>query len=287
LLENVMHKELIAGYDVASDTWRRFCVVGSVSDFRAHNRFMRGAVGNMLGTTELNEFQHGTLADGEKETITATTKGLIIGLSRKMIVDDDLAAFVNVANDMGRSAARTIESDVYASLTSNSGLGPTLGDGDTLFHANHSNLGTGAALSAAAIDADRVVMASQTDLGGNDYLDLRPAVALVPLALGGAMRKINNDAHDPDTAGDLSTNPVVGLFADVVDTARVSGTRIYMFADPNVAPVMEVAFLDGREEPTIEMERGFTVDGTSYKVSLDYGVAGIGYKGAVTNAGTA
>ena len=286
LLENTMHKALLSGYAVASNTWRRFCAVGSVSDFRAHNRYMRGSVGNLLGKTELNEFKHGILSDGSKESITASTKGLIIGLSREMIVNDDLGAFVSVAADLGQSAARTIESDVYTALASNSGLGPLLSDGKTLFHADHSNIGSGAAISVAAIDADRVLMASQQDNGGNDFLDLRPSVGVVPIGLGGSMREVNAQEYNDDTSkNQRKPNVVRGLFSDVVDSPRITGTRRYLFADPSIAPVIEVAFLDGLQEPSIEMEQGFTVDGTSYKVALDYGVAGIGYQGAVTDAG--
>jgi len=286
LLENTMHKALLEGYTVASDTWRRFCAVGSVSDFRAHNRYMRGSVGNLLSKTELNEYQNGSLSDGSKESITAATKGLIIGLNREMVVNDDLGAFISIAADLGRSAARTIESDVYTALASNSGLGPLLSDGKTLFHADHNNIGSGAAISVAAIDADRVIMASQQDNGGNDFLDLRPSIAVVPIGLGGTMREVNAQEYNDDaTKNQRKPNSVRGLFDDVVDSPRISGTRRYMFADPSIAPVIEVAFLDGLQEPTIEMQQGFTVDGTSYKVSLDYGVAGIGYQGGVTDAG--
>ena len=203
-----------------------------------------------------------------------------------MIVNDDLGAFVSIAADLGRSAARTIESDVYTALASNSGLGPLLADGKTLFHADHNNLGAGAAISVAAIDANRVIMASQTDNGGNDFLDLSPSIAVVPIGLGGAMREVNAQEYNDDTSkNQRKPNVVRGLFNDVVDSPRLSGTRRYLFADPAIAPVLEVAFLDGMQEPTIEMEQGFTVDGTSYKVSLDYGIAGVGYQGAVTDAG--
>jgi predicted RecA/RadA family phage recombinase len=39
-----------------------------------------------------------------------------------------------------------------------------------------------------AIDADRVAMGSQLDVGGNDYLALSPKVLLVPISLGGTAR---------------------------------------------------------------------------------------------------
>jgi ATP-dependent protease ClpP protease subunit len=286
LLENTMHRALLAAYAAAPDTWRRFCATGSVSDFRAHNRYRVGSLGNLETVNELGEFKNKSIPDGEKAQISVGTKGYIINLSRQAVINDDLGAFVGLAAQLGRAAHRTIETDVYAVLTSNGGLGPLLADGKTLFHADHNNLGAAAALSVIAIDADRVVMASQTDAQGNEFLDLRPAVLLVPLALGGTARVINGAEYDPDTPNKLQRpNIVNGLFRDIVDTPRLSGTRRYLFAEPSEAPAIEVAFLDGQQEPYLEQQTGFTVDGTQYKVRLDFGIAGIDYRGAVTNAG--
>ena len=281
-----MHKTLQAAYATAALTWNRFCATGSVSDFRAHNRYRTGSFGSLDAVNELGEYVNKSIPDGEKASITAGTKGNIINLSRTAIINDDLGAFVGLSNMLGRAAARTVEADVYALLASNTGLGPTMGDGKTLFHADHKNITTGAALSMAAIDADRVAMASQLDVSGNDYLDLRPAVLLVPIGLGGTARSINDAQYDPDTANKLQKpNIVNGLFRDIVDTPRMTGTRRYLFADPSEAPVLEVAFLDGNQNPYLELQNGFDVDGARYKVRLDYGVGAIDYRGAVTNAG--
>jgi hypothetical protein len=129
-------------------------------------------------------------------------------------------------------------------------------------------------------------MASQTDVSGNDFLDLRPSVWLGPIGSGGNARSINDAQYDPDTANKLQKpNVVRGLFSDIVDTARLSGTRYYTFADPNDVPVIEVAFLNGESEPYIMMEESFNTRGNKYRATLDFGVAAIGYRGAVTNAG--
>lgn len=286
LLENTMHKALQSAYATAALTWNRFCATGSVSDFRAHNRYRLGSFGTLDAKNELGEFTNKTIPDGEKASITAGTKGNIINLSREAIINDDLGAFVGLAAMLGRAAGRTVEADVYALLALNGGLGPVMPDGDTLFHANHGNLTTAAAISMAALDLDRVAMASQMDVSGNDYLDLRPAVLLVPLALGGTARSINEAQYDPDTANKLQKpNIVNGLFRDIVDTPRMTGTRRYLFADASEAPVLEVAFLDGAQEPYLELQNGFDVDGSRWKVRLDYGVAAVDYRGAVTNAG--
>ncbi len=288
LLENTMHKVLQGAYAVQALTWRRFCATGSVSDFRAHNRYRLGSFGNLDALNEVGEYKNKSIPDGEKASITASTKGNVINLSRQAIINDDIGAFIGLANSLGSAAARTVESDVYALLAQNAGLGPTMLDGNTLFHAAHGNITTGAALSVASIDLDRVAMATQKDVSGNDYLDLRPDVLLVAIGLGGAARVINQAQYDPDSGANkmpLMPNKVLGLFRDIVDSPRLSGTRRYLFADPSVAPVIEVAFLDGVQEPYLESEVGFSVDGTRWKVRLDYGVGAVDYRGAVTNAG--
>ncbi len=286
LLENTMHKALLAAYATAALTWNRFCAVGSVSDFRAHNRYRLGSFGNLDSINELGEYINKSIPDGEKASIQAGTKGNIINISRQAVINDDLGAFVGLSDMLGRAAARTIEADVYALLALNGGLGPVMADGKTLFHADHGNVGTGAAISVASIDADRVLMAGQKDISGNDYLDLRPSVLLVPTGLGGTARVINGAQYDPDTANKMQRpNMVAGLYADIVDTPRLSGTRRYSFADATVAPVLEVAFLDGNQQPFLEVKDGFDVDGARYKVRLDYGVGAVDFRGAVTNAG--
>lgn len=286
LLEAAMHKTLQQAYATAPDTWSRFCAVGSVSDFRAHNRYRVGSLGNLDALNELGEFTNKSIPDGEKASVQIGTRGNIINLSRQTVVNDDLGAFIGLAAMLGRAARRTIEAQVYALLAENAGLGPTMADSKTLFHADHGNLTTGAAIGVEAIEADRVAMASQMDISGNDFLDLRPAVLLVPMGLGGTARVINNAEYDPDTANKLQRpNMVRGLFRDVVDTPRLSGKRRYLFAEPGEAPVIEVDFLDGNQEPYLEQETSFTVDGTRYKARLDFGVSAIDYRGAVTNAG--
>ncbi|MFA6310604.1 MAG: ClpP-like prohead protease/major capsid protein fusion protein [Sterolibacterium sp.] len=286
LLESTMHKVLQNAYGKAALTWNRFCAIGSVSDFRAHNRYRTGSFGVLDSVGQNGEFKNKSIPDGEKASITAGTKGNIINLNRQMVINDDLGAFVGLANSLGGAAARTVEVAVYALLAENSGLGPTMSDTHPLFDAAHSNVGSSAALAMAAIDADRVIMASQKDVSGNDYLSLTPSVLLVPIGLGGTARSVNGAQYDPDTANKLQKpNIVNGLFSDIVDTPRLTGNRRYLFADPSIAPVLEVAFLDGQQEPYLEMQDGFDVDGTRYKVRLDYGTAAVDYRGAVTNAG--
>ena len=289
LLENTMHKVLQASYAITPDTWSKWCNRGTVSDFRAHNRYRMGSFGSLDTVSENGEFKNKAITDAEKGSITASTKGNIINVSRQMIVNDDMGAFSRLLTMLGRAAALSVEVDAYAQLALNSGLGPTqTSDSQPLFHANRSNVGSGAAISAASLDADTVIMASQKEPGGNDYTDLRPAILLVPIGLRGQALVINESQYDPDTLANKSQmkpNMVRGLFRDIVGTPRITGTRRYLFADPSLAPVFEVAFLEGQASPVLETQDGWRTDGAEMKVRFDYGVAAVDWRGAVTNAG--
>mgnify|MGYP003525175137 FL=1 len=287
LLENVMHKVLLADYAAAPDTWSQFCKVGSVSDFRPHNRYRAGSFSNLDVVNEHGEFLNKPIADGEKVSIVAATKGNIINITRQALINDDMGAFTDLAARLGRAARRSIEQDVYDLLALNGGNGPVLPDGNTLFHASRANLvATGVAPTMASLEAMRISMANQRDASGNEWLDIRPAVALSSLAVGSAIRIANGAEYDPDVVNKFQRpNTTKGLLRNVIDTPRISGTSYYLFADPQVVPTVEVVFLNGVQEPYLEMERGFAVDGFRWKVRLDYGVGAVDWRGAIRNPG--
>lgn len=286
LLENVMGKILMAAYGTTPDTWSKICGTTTVPDFRASPRYRTGSFSTLDALNENGEFLAKSIPDGQKTSISVVTKGNKIAISRQAIVNDDLNAFADLGAKLGRAARLSIEKDFYALLAANGGLGPTMSDGLSLFHASHANIGTSAALSVAAIDADRVVMASQTDFTGNELLDIGPSVLLVPAGLQGAAMTINRAATDPYASKINVPNIAQGLFADVVGTARLSGTRRFLFAAPSVAPAFMVAFLEGSSQaPIVETQMGWDVDGTEMRIKFDYQAQAFDYRGAVTNAG--
>lgn len=287
LLENALHKVLLTGYNTAPFTWNRFCAIGTLSDYRPHARYHLSSFSDLLPTGEGGEYKNGTLGDGQKEVIQGSRKGRILQITPEVLVNDDLGAFTRVALALGQAAGRTIEKDVYALFALNSGNGPTMSDGNPLFHASHGNIaGTGAAPSVAAFDAARQALASQKDPGGNDYLDITAALWLGPLALGGQARVVNDAQYDVDVSNKFQVpNKVRGMVRDVIDTPRLAGNAWYLLADPAIEPVFEVAFLDGVQTPTLEQEVNFRTDGLSWKVVHKYGVAAVGYRGIHKNPG--
>lgn len=287
LLETAMYKVLQSAYAITLDTWSEFCAVGSVPDFRPSFRYRVGSLSRLEKLTENSEFKNKIIPDGEKAQIAAETFGNIIAITRQAIVNDDLGYFASLMNRLGRAAKLSIELAVYELLAQNSGLGPTQQDGQPLFHSTHNNVAaSGTVLSVDGIDKNRVLLGSQKDVTGNEILDLKPAILLLPLGLGAQARLINTSITDPTIAGKIQVpNVAVNTFRKIIDTARLTGTRRYIFADPASVPTIEVAFLDGEREPVLESKEGWRVDGTEMKVRYDFGVKDVDYRGAVTDAG--
>jgi hypothetical protein len=286
LLENTMHKVLRAAYAVQTDTWSRFCGIGTVSDFRAHNWYRMGALSQFDSLTQHGEFTNKAIPAGEKTSYSAETTGNIIAVTREVIVNDDIGFVLRLVEMLGRAGKLTIEKAVYTQLLLNSGLGPTQTDTNPLFHSGRANVNASAtAITVAGIQADVAVLRSQMDPSSQEYLDLQPAVLLVPISKDGDAKTINDSQYDPADSKFMKPNTVRGLFRDVVSTPRLSGNRRYIFADPTTAPVFLVSFLDGQREPVLETQDGWRVDGVEMKGRLDFGVDVVDYRGAVTNAG--
>jgi lambda family phage portal protein len=288
VLENTMHKTVQAGYRLIPFTWMRFCSIGTLTDYRPHNRYSLSSFSDLKGVNEKGEYEDGTLGDGEKQVIQGKRMGRILQITPEVIVNDDLGLVLRAAGALGQAAGRTIEKDVHALFALNGGFGPTMSDGKALFHVDHGNLAaTGGAPSIETIDAMRQQMASQKDPGNNDYLDLTPQLFLGPLSLGSKARELNaQEYNDEAQKNQRKPNVVRGLFSDVIDSVRMAATVWYMLADPAVEPTFEVAFLDGVQTPTLDQETNFRSDGVAWKVAHRYGVAGVGFRGAVRNAGT-
>ena len=284
ILENTLHKLVLTGFMAQTSTWQRFCKIGDVSDFRAWNRLVPGLLGNLDDVNEAGEYKYKNIPDAQKNSVQAKRKGNIINVTPEVLINDDTGYIQSMAGGLGATGQRAIERAAYVLLNSN----PTMSDGVALYHATHGNLaGSGAVPSVATLDAARQALMSQKAPGADaEYLDIAPAVAVVALAQGGNTRVIVEAKYDPDTADKLQKpNKVNGIVKDIVDSPRVNGTLWHLFADPNVAPVYEVVFLDGQRTPTVTEEVNFKTSGLAWKVELPFGAGAIDWRGGYRNPG--
>lgn len=273
ILADVANKSMLKGYEEADETFQQWTQKGELTDFKPTKRVDLNTFPALDKIPESGEYKYGTMGDRGEQIVLATF-GKLFTISRQAIINDDLRAFTKIPQAMGRAAIRTVGNLVYAILTSN----PAMSDGKALFHADHKNVLTTSPLSVANLDKGRTAMARQKDPTGNT-LNIRPGFLIVPMALNGSALSIINAEFDVDAAGSLKPNTVRSM-ATVIADARLdddSETKWYLAAG-QAFDTIEVAYLNGIDRPFLEEQAGFTVDGASFKVRMDAGVAPIDFR---------
>jgi len=282
LLANVANKALLTGYEEAEETFQIWTRSGTLPDFKVGSRVDLNMFPSLRKVAEGAEYKYATMGD-RGATVVLATYGELFSITRQAIINDDLDAFTRVPRNMGRAAIRTIGDLVYAILTSN----PTMQDGTALFHASHSNLLTGSAITTASVDAMRVAMALQKQ--GTATLNMRMKHLIVPIALQGTANVVRESEYEVGAAARNNTTPnTVRNTFEVVADARLdaaSSTAWYGAGDANAHDTVEVNYLDGNQAPYLEQRQGWNVDGTEFKVRIDAGVSPLDWKALARNPG--
>ena len=251
----------------------------TANDFRPIFGLQLSNFGTLSQVNEAGEVKSGTFTM-RKDTYKLETFAKQFSISRQAIINDDLGAFSDVMNIMGRAAAETEAQNFAALLNSN----PVMDDGHPLFSAQHGNLGDSAAPSVASLDIGRKSMRNMKDLDGVTPISSAPKFIL---STPGEETAIEQLVSIPLAAAQVSNaNPFAGKLVPLVDP-RLTGTAWYLFADPATTPVIEYANLSGFEGPQVEMQQGWDVLGQSFRVYADFGAGMVDYRGAYKFPATA
>ncbi len=285
ILAAVTNKTLRDAYEAAPRTFQPLARRATAADFKDIHRVQLGEAPQLEKVNEAGEFKRGSIGEG-KERYRVETWGKVIGITRQVIINDDLDAFTRVPSLFGTAAA-TLESDVvWGIVTSN----PAMADGVALFHANHKNLtGTGTALDVANLGKARTAMARQTGLDGKTVLNIRPAFLVVPSSLELTAEQLIAQNLVPATAANVvpaSIRSLAVIAEPRLDPAS-GAVPWYLFASPSAIDTIEYAYLEGQDGVFIETRIGFDVDGVEIKARLDFGAKAIDWRGMHKNAGVA
>jgi phage head maturation protease len=281
ILGDTVGRVLRDAYQAAPSGIRRLGRQTTARDFRAVNKIMLGEAPLLEKLNEHGEIKAGTMAEA-REAYKVETWARKIGVTRQVLVNDDLGAFSDLARRMGQAAAETEARILVTLLETGSGNGPTLSDGKTLFHADHGNkAGTGAVISDATLSAARLALRTQKGIEDRT-IRVTPRNLLVPPALETTAEKWLASIA-PATAADV--NPFSGSLSLVVEPRLSSATRWYVTADPGEIDGLEFAYLSGAEGPQVESRSGWDVDGVEIRVILDFGAGFIDHRGWFMNAG--
>ncbi len=273
ILSNVANKFLLEGFFSVERTWRNICAVRNVSDFKTVTSYRLIGKDQYEQVAPGGELKHGTLGE-QAYTNKADTYGLLLSIDRRDIINDDLGAITTVPRKLGRGSGLKIN-DIFWSIFMNNAA---------FFSAGNNNYLTGAdtALSIEGLSKAEVAFLNQTDPDGKP-LGAMPAIVLVPTALSAIATVLYKSLEIRDTTASTRypvANPHTGKFRVEVSRylsnsqyAGYSEKAWYLLADPMDLPVIEVAFLNGQEAPTIETaDADFNVLGVQMRGYHDFGV---------------
>lgn len=305
-LSNVMNKFVLMGYmsvdpnacDPKSgiQAWKNIAKVSSVNDFKPNFRLRLVANVLLKKLTNGGEIQHGTVGE-QSYSILADTKAIILGLTRKDLINDDQSVLSTLPTHFGVGSGRTVANDIWdcwlAGIQSDGVTAfYTATDITTLGNAMKSNATTGVPLNFSNAEAANTRLAAQTDPTGQPA-GLAGEILLVPTALSGIAMQINKSERMPVYAttragavGDYNTMfgkniPVSSAYLQSGTikpdgTLRTGSATDYYSttSSSNTVYPIEVGFLNGVEVPIIERaEADFNRLGISFRTFLDYGIS--------------
>ena len=293
ILSNIANKVLLEGFLQMDDTWKKITKIASVSNFQRHTRYRMNGEFKFQKVGADGEIQHGKVGE-QQFSQQIDTYGIMFGVTRQQIINDDLSAFTDLPRSIGIGAADAINDAVWTCLLANA----KQGDEKEFFSAAHKNLLTGAKaeLDIPGLTAAEIMFSQQERAEGRP-LGIPAKILLVPSSLKVAAETIMKSLTVNETTPENKPQPVVNPHAgkyEVVSSPYLSShaftgnsaTAWYLFADPLRMAALEVAFLDGKDRPTVERaEADFNKLGVQFRGYLDFGVKEQDWRGALKSNG--
>jgi phage major head subunit gpT-like protein len=274
ILSNVANKFLLDGFYSVERVWRNICAVRNVSDFKTVTSYRLIGKDQYELVAPGGELKHGNLGN-ESYTNRADTYGLMMAVDRRDIINDDLGAITTVPRKLGRGSGLKINDVFWTVFLANS----------SFFTGGNKNFLSGAdtVLSIDGLTKAEVAYYDLVDSDGKP-IGTMPAILLVPTALSAIGSQLFKSLEMRDNTSNARTpisNPHVGKFR--VEVSRYLANALYpgnsakawyLLTDPNDLPLIEVAFLNGQEAPTIESATAdFNVLGVQMRGYHDFGCA--------------
>ncbi len=296
ILSNVANKKLLQSYNAQPVIATKLCSTGDLNDFKENDRFRLTDAGDLQAIGADGELKGGGLSE-ERATNQLDTYGKKFCLTRKMIINDDVGAFMKVPIAMGNRAARLIDQLFFKRLLAN----PKQNDTRDLFSTEHKNILTGPESVLAAEGLRKAVQAflDQTDSDGQP-INIEPRYLLVPTSLKHAAIELTKGATLIIAGGGEtpSIRPALNSLVDenlqVVSSPYLANSLYtggsekawYLFGDPNQVDTFEIGFLKGNRTPKVEKgDTDFNTLGLWFRVYFDLGIREQDHRGMVKSVG--
>jgi phage major head subunit gpT-like protein/phage head maturation protease len=276
LLAAAANKALLAQYQVAAPTYRKWAARKPFVDFKDHQFLRVGDFPAFKEIAENGEIKYGSISENA-EKVAAKEYGTGIAIGRRALINDDLSALSDFSSMIALRAAVDENRLAYGVLKANA----SLSDGKALFHTDHGNKSaSGTALDGTNVGAAVAALRGQKSIDGL-ALNLQPAFLVVGPAREVAARQLLAAVMATKSS---DVNVWTG-FAELIVDAEITDNRWFVFAAPGSAPVVVYGYVGGAEGPQVRTERDFDTQAVKVAAGLDFAAGAIDFRGAYSNAG--
>lgn len=287
VLGNTLYRKVVNDYREISDYGVSRLVgnnIRNARDFRTLESVRIGYYGD-LPTIDTDNEDYPDLGEVSDEKIeyALLEKGGIITINRRTIINDDVRLIDRIVSRLPRAARRTVARKVWAPFLTNANY---KGDNKAIFHIDHGNLGS-ATYSIAAAEAARTALFKQTELDSGEVLGLRPTTVSFPSDLRGLVTNVNN--FNPQAVTVENGNSMFQYFKPeglLENPFMADANDWMMFADPFEVEIVELAFLNGQQEPQMLVANNpavgqmFVGGRIQYRISHDFNSEVVDFRGA-------
>lgn len=245
--------------------WYELVAVVQPNDGSLHDMkwITYGGTGDLPQVADGAAYTEGNIGEN-KESDAFVKRGRYVGITRKMIRNSDIARMRAVPIALATDSVRTRSAQVASIFTANSGVGPTLSDGNPLFHASRNNIAT----TALGTDTTAWEAASQEIFNHVEVGSSKPIATFAKYNLASsqlyfqALKNFGYGDGSPTTYNPFAVvdrspedpRPVVLPVPDFTDTNNWAA-----LADPNIWPVIMMSYSQNPGGSTHPQPELFTV----------------------------
>lgn len=255
-------KFLLNGYTAVESVWDRISLIRPVNDFKQVTGIRVNGGFEFEEVGAAGELKSADASD-EARSFGAKTYGRISTITRKDIINDDLGALTVVPSRLGRGAATKLNKVFWAEFEAS----------NATYYAKKT-AGSGNAFAIDSLEAAVTGFSKQTDPDGNP-LAVAPEMILVPKDLEiPAMKVMGSQLLIGGSSVSTASNVFAGRYQIVSSFYLSSASTWWLVANPGALNAMEVLFLNGNRNPTVEQaEADFDTLGIAVRGYHDFGVA--------------
>ena len=278
ILSTSVNRVIQQNYELVGRSFTAISREMSFNDFRTHDLVRGDEFPTLQKVNENGEIKFGALGDS-KETAVLGAYATGVRISRQALVNDDLGAIQAVIDNAAAVVPEFEEATFWAMFLANAALA----DGKAMFHANHGNLGSGSAITQAALGLGRAALRKMKAADGTrNILMNAPEILLVgpdkETEAKQAVRAVASTKTD-------DVNTFSGELTPVVSEA-ITGNQWYLLVSPSKRTCnFRHGYLRGRSAPRVRVEEPFGTQGTAMTLEHDFGCAGANYRGGYKNPG--